>query len=323
MPRSILGLEPERWLAMESTQKKRISRNGRDRTQSRNGYLYITPWLIGFLCFTLLPMLFSLFLSFCKWDIVTGLSSIKFVGLANFQTMIHDKKFWKALQVTFTYCGMSIPLMQIFSLSIALLLNMRIPGMRAFRSVYFLPSIIPAVASSMIMIQILGETGLLNQGLKFFGIIGPAWLKNTHTSLFALVIVGLWGFGNTMIIYLSGLQGVDQGLYEAAEIDGAGTMRKFWNITIPMLSPTLFFNITMSVIGSFQYFTQAYVITEGGPLNSTLFYNLYLYTNAYKEYRMGYAAALAWVMFVIILILTMLVIKSSNLWVFYQNDDKI
>ena len=293
------------------------------KQENRRGYLYITPWLIGFFAFTLIPMLFSLFLSFCKWDIVTGLSSIEIIGIENYKVMIQDRKFWKALEVTFKYCLMAIPLSQSIALIFALLLNMKVPFMHGFRSLYYLPSIIPGIATSMIMIQVLGEKGLLNQGLAFLGIQGPAWLNSPKTSLFGLVIVGLWGFGNTMIIYLSSLQGVSQELYEASEIDGANSFRRFISVTIPMISPTIFFNMVMAIIGSFQYFDQAYVMTEGGPLNSTLFYNLYLYTKAYREYKMGYASALAWVMFIIILILSMLVIKSSSFWVFYQNDDKI
>lgn len=304
---------------MEKTKKI----DSKTKKENCAGYLYIMPWLIGFFAFTLIPMIFSLVLSLCKWDIVTGLSSIEFIGIQNFKTMVDDRKFWKALEVTFKYCAIAIPVNQIAALLIALLLNMKVPFMRAFRSIFYLPSIIPAVATSMIMMQILAEKGLLNQGLALFGIKGPAWLTDPRTALMGLVLVGLWGFGNTMIIYLSGLQGVSEELYEASQIDGAGAFRRFFSITLPMISPTVFFNMIMAVIGSFQYFDQAYVMTEGGPLNSTLFYNLYLYTKAYREYKMGYASALAWVMFIIILILTLLVIKTSSFWVFYQNDDKI
>jgi ABC-type sugar transport systems, permease components len=303
------------------TKKKKI--RTQEQIENRNGYIYIMPWLIGFFAFTLLPMMFSLVISFSKWDIVSGMSGIEMIGGANYSKMWGDRKFWKALEVTFKYCLMAIPINQIMALVFALLLNMRVPFMRFFRSVYFLPSIIPGIATSMIMMQILGEKGLLNQGLAMIGLKGPAWLNTPQTSLFGLVIVGLWGFGNTMIIYLSGLQSVSEDLYEASQIDGAGAFTRFFRITVPMISPTIFFNMVMSIIGSFQYFDQAYVMTEGGPLNSTLFYNLYLYTKAYREYEVGFAAAMAWVMFIIILVLTMVVIKSSSFWVFYQNDDKI
>lgn len=293
------------------------------RRQNRYGYGFIMLWLIGLFVFTLIPMLFSLFLSFCKWDIVTGLSTIKFIGLENFQKIFDDRKFYKALEVTFKFCLISIPFYQIASLVVAMLLNMRIKFMRTFRLIFFLPSIIPTIASSMIWTQILGKDGLINQGLALIGIQGPAWLNTPSTALYGLILMGVWGIGNTIIIYLSGLQGVGEELYEASSIDGANSFQRFFKITLPMISPTIFFNVVMAVISSFQYFTQAFVMTEGGPLNSTLFYNLYLYTKAYKELKMGYAAALAWIMFIIILFFTLLVIKSSSFWVYYQNDDQI
>lgn len=293
------------------------------RRQNRYGYGFIMLWLIGLFVFTLIPMLFSLFLSFCKWDIVTGLSTIQFIGLENFQKIFDDSKFYKALEVTFKFCLISIPFYQIASLVVAMLLNMRIKFMRTFRLIFFLPSIIPTIASSMIWTQILGKDGLINQGLALIGIQGPAWLNTPSTALYGLILMGVWGIGNTIIIYLSGLQGVGEELYEASSIDGANSFQRFFKITLPMISPTIFFNVVMAVISSFQYFTQAFVMTEGGPLNSTLFYNLYLYTKAYKELKMGYAAALAWIMFIIILFFTLLVIKSSSFWVYYQNDDQI
>ena len=293
------------------------------RRQNRYGYGFIMLWLIGLFVFTLIPMLFSLFLSFCKWDIVTGLSTIQFIGLENFQKIFDDSKSYKALEVTFKFCLISIPFYQIASLLVAMLLNMRIKFMRTFRLIFFLPSIIPTIASSMIWTQILGKDGLINQGLALIGIQGPAWLNTPSTALYGLILMGVWGIGNTIIIYLSGLQGVGEELYEASSIDGANSFQRFFKITLPMISPTIFFNVVMAVISSFQYFTQAFVMTEGGPLNSTLFYNLYLYTKAYKELKMGYAAALAWIMFIIILFFTLLVIKSSSFWVYYQNDDQI
>ena len=304
-----------------ATAKRKAVTN--EMRQNRYGYAFIAPWLIGLFLFTLVPMLFSLFLSFCKWDIVTGISSIQWIGTENYVKIFADKKFYKALEVTFKYCLISIPAYQIVSLLIAMLLNMRIKLMHGIRLIFFLPSIIPTIASSMIWMQMLGKEGVLNQGLKLLGITGPSWLNTPQTALYGLIIMGVWGIGNTIIIYLSGLQGVGEELYEASSIDGANSFQRFFKITIPMISPTIFFNVVMAVIGSFQYFTQAFVMTEGGPLNSTLFYNLYLYVKAYKELKMGYAAALAWIMFVIILFFTLLVIRSSSFWVYYQNDDKI
>ncbi len=291
--------------------------------ENRNGYLFVMPWILGFFLFTLLPMVFSAILSLCKWDIVTGLSTIEFVGLENFTSMFKDPKFWQSLKVTFKFCLITIPCYQIASLFVAFLLAMDIKGMKIFRVVYFLPSIIPTIAATMIWTRIFSQDGILNRALSVFGIKGPAWLTDPNTALYALMLMGLWGVGNTIIIYLSGLQGVSEELKEAARVDGAKGWQIFFKITVPMISPTIFFNVVMAVIGSFQYFTQAYVMTEGGPMQSTLFYNLYLYQKAYKEYQMGYASAMAWVMFIIIMLFTMLVIKSSSFWVYYQNDDKL
>ncbi len=291
--------------------------------ENRNGYLFVMPWILGFFLFTLLPMVFSAILSLCEWDIVTGLSTIEFVGLENFTSMFKDPKFWQSLKVTFKFCLITIPCYQIASLFVAFLLTMDIKGMKIFRVVYFLPSIIPTIAATMIWTRIFAQDGILNKSLSVIGIKGPAWLTDRNTALYALMIMGLWGVGNTIIIYLSGLQGVSEELKEAARVDGAKGWQIFFKITVPMISPTIFFNVVMAVIGSFQYFTQAYVMTEGGPMQSTLFYNLYLYQKAYKEYQMGYASAMAWVMFIIIMLFTMLVIKSSSFWVYYQNDDKL
>lgn len=303
--------------------KTKAVKSSEHKRENRYGYLCVMPWILGFFVFTLIPMIFSAVLSFCQWDIVTGLSTVEFIGLENYIDLFHDPDFYQALKVTFLFCLISIPFYQIMSLLIALLLNLRIRFMKAFRLVYFLPSIIPVIASSMIWTQIFGESGLLNQALKLFGIQGPAWLNDPDTALYALIIMGVWGIGNTMIIYLSGLQGVSEEVKEAAAIDGANSIQSFFKITMPLISPTIFFNVIMAVISSFQYFTQAYVMTEGGPLKSTLFYNLLLYQTAYRDYEMGYAAAMAWVMFAIIMVFSLLVIKSSSFWVYYQNDDKI
>ena len=303
--------------------KNSKKKNSIQRRQNIQGYAFIMPWLLGLFLFTLIPMIFSAALSLCNWNIVTGPSTIKFVGFDNYTRLFADPKFWQSLKVTFKFCLITIPCYQIISLLIAFLLTLDIKGMKVFRLIYFLPSIIPTIACTMIWTRIFAQDGILNKALKIFGITGPTWLTDRNTALYALMIMGIWGIGNTMIIYLSGLQGVSEELKEAARIDGAKGHQIFFKITLPMISPTIFFNVVMAVIGSFQYFTQAYVMTEGGPMNSTLFYNLYLYQKAYRDFEMGYASAMAWVMFVIILILTMFVIKSSSFWVYYQNDDKI
>ena len=224
------------------------------RRQNRYGYGFIMLWLIGLFVFTLSPMLFSLFLSFCKWDIVTGLSTIQFIGLENFRKIFDDSKFYKALEVTFKFCLISIPFYQIASLLVAMLLNMRIKFMRTFRLIFFLPSIIPTIASSMIWTQILGKDGLINQGLALIGIQGPAWLNTPSTALYGLILMGVWGIGNTIIIYLSGLQGVGEELYEASSIDGAGPIRTFTQIMMPMCKPVLTAITVFTFMGSWNDF---------------------------------------------------------------------
>ncbi|MCJ8011610.1 sugar ABC transporter permease [Paenibacillus sp. KQZ6P-2] len=295
----------------------------RNSRSERAGYLFILPWFLGLLIFTLGPMLFSFVLSFSKWDIITGIGSIEFVGLDNFKAIFHDELFYQSLKVTFIFALVSVPLYQIVSILIALLLNMRTRGMKLFRLIYFMPSVIPAVAVSMMWIMIFNpEYGILNRALAWFGIEGPAWLQDPSYALGALIVMGMWGVGNTIIIYLSGLQGVPEELYEAAQLDGAGSFRRFMSVTVPMISPTIFFNLIMGIIGGFQYFTQAFVMTNGGPLNSTLFYNLYLYNKAFVSFEMGYASALSWILFAIILIFTLIVIRSSSMWVYYNGDDE-
>ncbi|CQR54101.1 carbohydrate ABC transporter permease [Paenibacillus riograndensis] len=289
----------------------------------RAGYWFILPWLLGLVIFTLGPMIFSLVLSFSKWDVITGVESIQYVGLDNFKAIFHDELFYQSLKVTFIFALVSVPLFQVASILIAVLLNMRSRGMKFFRLIFFMPSVIPAVATSMMWVMIFNpEYGILNQALSWFGIQGPAWLQDPSYALGALIVMGLWGIGNTIIIYLSGLQGVPEDLYEAGELDGAGPFRRFFSITLPLITPTVFFNLIMGIIGGFQYFTQAFVMTNGGPLNSTLFYNLYLYNKAFMEFDMGYASALSWILFLIILVFTLLVIRSSSFWVYYQGDDQ-
>jgi multiple sugar transport system permease protein len=289
----------------------------------KTGYLFILPWFLGLLIFTIGPMIFSLILSFSKWDIITGIDSIQFVGLDNFVNIFHDELFYQSLKVTFIFAFVSVPLYQAISILVAMLLNMRTRGMKFFRLIFFMPSVIPAVAVSMMWLMILNpDYGILNRALGLFGIQGPAWLQDPSYALSALIVMGVWGIGNTIIIYLSGLQGVPEELYEAGQLDGAGIVRSFINITIPMISPTIFFNLIMGIIGGFQYFTQAFVMTKGGPLNSTLFYNLFLYNKAFVNFEMGYASALSWILFAIIMVFTLIVIRSSSAWVYYNGDDE-
>jgi multiple sugar transport system permease protein len=286
------------------------------------GFFFISPWLVGFLVLQLGPMLISLVLSFTEYQIV---APPKFVGLANYIKMFTaDVSFWSALKVTFTFAIVAVPLQLVGGLLVALLMNQKVPGQTMWRTVYYLPNVVAGVSVAMLWVWIFhSQFGLINLTLRvLFGIQGPAWLGHPNWALPALIIMSLWSVGSSMIVNLAGLQGIPSELYEAAAIDGATWWHKFWKVTLPMLSPVLFFNLVMGVIGTFQYFTNAYVMTGGGPGRSTLFYNLYLYTNAFQYFKMGYASALAWVMFLIILGFTLLIFKSSPMWVYYEGTVK-
>jgi multiple sugar transport system permease protein len=291
------------------------------RREAIDGYLFISPWIVGFLVFTLGPMLFSLYASLCDWDM---LHTPRFIGLANYATMFgHDFRFAKSLSVTLLYSAMALPLGVTASLGIAILLNQKVKGLTLFRAIYYIPAILPGVAVALMWKWIFNpESGAINLLLAKIGIQGPGWFTSPEWAVPALVIMSVWGAGAGMIIYLAGLQSVPTQLYEAAELDGAGAWGKFRNVTLPMISPTVFFNIVMGIIGSFQVFTTAFVITggAGSPAYSTLFYVLYLYQKAFKYFSMGYACAMAWVLFVIILSLTLVVFVTSKRWVYYESE---
>lgn len=292
------------------------------RQEALAGFLFISPWIVGFLVLQVFPMAASLVLSFADYKVI---APPEFHGLANYVKMFtSDDSFWAALKVTFTYALVAIPLQLIAGLFVALLLNQKVPGLTVWRTVYYLPNVVAGVSVAMLWMWIFhSEFGLINLVLQVvFGIRGPAWLVHPDWALRALILMSLWSVGSSMIVNLAGLQGIPTELYEAASIDGANWWHKFWKVTVPMLSPVLFFNLVMGVIGSFQYFTNAYVMTDGGPGRATLFYNLYLYRNAFHYYKMGYASALAWVMFLIILVFTVLIFKSSPLWVYYEGTTK-
>jgi multiple sugar transport system permease protein len=230
-----------------------------------------------------------------------------------------DRLFVQAVKVTVTYTAAYIPTELVGGLAIALLLNQRIRGVRFLRTIYYLPSVLSGVAFVVVWMWLLHpEAGLVNAGLAVLGIEGPRWLVDPKTALIGLWMMSLWGLGRTATIYLAGLQGIPRELYEASAIDGAGIARAFWHVTIPLLTPTIFFNLVLSIISTFQTFTNAFVATDGGPLDSTLFYVLYLYRQAFQFFNMGYASALAWILFLIILALTLLVVRSSESWVHYE-----
>jgi multiple sugar transport system permease protein len=284
------------------------------------GYLFISPWIIGFLAFTFLPFVASLLLSFTDWNIV---GKWNFLGLANYQKMLSgvDDRFTVALQNTVYYAVVTVPGTQIIALSLALLLREKARGIGLFRTLFYIPAITTGVGTSYLWAQMFStHGGPINTLLGFVGIEGPNWLYSLTWSMPALLIVGLWNVGQSMLIYLAALHGVPQSLYDASSVDGASVFQRFFNVTIPMVTPAMFFNVVLGFIGTFQVFTSAYVITNGGPANATLFYSLYLYQVAFRNLRMGYAAALAWVLFLIILAVTIVQLTAARHWVYYEGS---
>ncbi|MDH4389598.1 MAG: sugar ABC transporter permease [Fimbriimonas sp.] len=286
--------------------------------ENLTGYLFISPWLIGFLVFTLWPFLRSFYLSFCNYNIV---QPPKFIGLANYQMMLfNDELFYKSLWVTLRYALVAVPLTLFVGVALALLLNLNVKGIAVFRTIFYLPSIVPTVAMTSIFMWILNpQVGMVNRILALAGVTGPAWLSDPVWTPWTLIFMAVWAAGGSMVIYLAGLKDIPQYLYEAATLDGAGAFRKMRMITLPMLSPVIFFNLVMSVIGTFQYFTQAFVISNGsgGPEDSTLFYALYMFKRCWKYMDMGYGSAMAWVLFIIVMISTGLIFRTQKRWVHY------
>lgn len=284
-------------------------------------YLFILPWMVGFLVFTLGPLVFSLVMSFFDWPIV---GERVYIGVENFVTMFrYDPLFWHALSVTVKFMLLFVPLNLVVALGLAMLLAQDVRGMAIYRTCFFLPSVISGVALAIIWGWTFdGQFGLLNYGLSHIGIKGPNWLNDPAWALVAMVIASLWGQGATMLVFLAGLKGIPRELYEAAAIDGANKSQNFWRITLPMLSPTILFNLITAVIASFQQLTLALVMTDGGPLRATYFYALYVYENAFRNFDMGYAAANAWIMFVVIGLITVILFRSSSLWVYYDADTR-
>lgn len=284
-------------------------------------YILISPWVIGFIAFLLGPMLWSLGLSFFQSDMLTS----KFVGLRNYATLFSTDTtrslFWTSLYNTTYYVLLSIPLTMAAGFFLAMLLNQNIRGRGAYRIIYYLPSVIPGIAVSLLWLWLFNpEFGLLNWFLSWFGIEKLRWLTDSQLAKPSLVLMSLWGAGGNMLIFLAGLQGIPTELYEAATIDGTSPAGRFRHITLPMVSPTLFFVLVTNMIGAFQAFTSVYVMTGGGPANSTLMYVLYLYNLAFRQYRMGLGSALAWIYFIIILLMTIFIFRSSAAWVYYETE---
>ncbi len=291
----------------------------KEKSQLKWGYFFIAPAIIGLICFSFGPMLFSLGISFTKWDVI---SAKEFIGLDNYKALFHDPLFFKSLKVTLYYTLLSVPLITCIPLLIAMLLNTKVKGISIFRAIFYVPSIVPIVASAAVWMYIYNPMyGLLNSILKALGLHTQNFIFSEGGAVPSLAVMALWAAGNTVVIYLAGLQGVSRQLYEAAEIDGAGAVARFFHITVPMMTPIIFYNFVMAIINSMQIFTQAYIMTDGGPANATFFYSLMVYRTAFKQSRMGYSAAMSWIFFIIIAVLTLIVFKSQKKWVVYENGD--
>jgi multiple sugar transport system permease protein len=284
--------------------------------------LFASPALLGLLIFTIGPMLASLYYSFTNYQL-TALSSVpRFVGLANYQRMFSDPLVWQALGVTATYAVAGVPVRLLLQLLIAMLLNRGLRGTRIFRTLLYVPSATAGVALAMIWVLLLNpQFGLLNGVLGLIGVQGPSWLYSSRWVIPSFLLISLWQMGAGILINLAGLQGIPQELYDAAEVDGAGPPRRFWHITLPLMTPIIFFNLVSGIIANLQIFTQAYVMTNGGPGDASLFYVLYLYRNAFEYFDLGYASALAWFLFAIVLGLTLIVFLSSSRWVHYTAEN--
>ncbi len=286
------------------------------------GYLFAAPWIIGFLVFGLYPMGMSIYYSLCQFDV---LRIPLFIGFDNYRTLlVDDPYFWNSIWNTLYYVLFRTPLCIFGSLLLAVLLQHSLKGMRLFRTVFFIPSIITGVVLSVIWLWMYNpQYGLMNIMLSFFGIQGPNWLQSTEWSKPAIVLMSLWSIGGgRMLVFLAALQGIPKHLYEVVDLDGGNAWQKFIHVTLPLISPVLFLWTVMEVIMGFQVFVESYVMTKGGPLNSTLFYNLYLYNKAFDDYSMGYASALAWILLVITLVVTLVQFKVGQKWVYYEGGQK-
>jgi multiple sugar transport system permease protein len=282
------------------------------------GYLFLVPWLIGLFALSAVPMGASLYFSLSDYDMFTP---PEWVGFQNYIDMFNDKKWQNSLRVTLVYVFLGVPLQLLFALSVALLLNRGIRGLKFYRAVYYVPSLFGgSVAVALLWRQLFGRQGMVNSILASFGIEGMNWIASPDTALYTLIILKVWQFGAPMVIFLAGLKSVPVELYEASRIDGAGRWKQFVNITFPLITPIVFFNLVMQIIAAFQAFTPAYIVSggEGGPLDSTLFYTLYLYQKGFTHFQMGYASAMAWFLLITISVLTAIVFMTSKKWVHYQ-----
>lgn len=300
-----------RWWAKQSTRN------------TINGVLFAAPWLIGLLLFWIYPTIASAYYSFTKFNAV---QTPQWVGLANYiELFTDDSDFLDAVYNTFYFAAVSIPLAVIFAFGLAMMLNAKVKGQVIYRTIYFLPTLVPEVALAFVWIYLFTPgSGLINVPFSWVGIYRMCWLTCPEMARQTLVLLALWIIGQQVILYLAGLQDVPQDLYDAADVDGAGFFRKFWNVTVPIMTPVIFFHLVTSVIGAFQFFAIPYIMTGGTgfPANSTLFYSIYLYKQAFQYFNMGYASALAWLLFLVTLVITLLIFRTSRLWVFYAGGEQ-
>ena len=295
--------------------------DGIESKRAKYGYIFALPWIIGLLIFYAYPLVSSVYYSFTKYNVV---SPALWVGLDNYVQLFGDQTFWIGIRNTIFYALISVPLSVILGIFLAILLNTSIRGQGIFRTVFFIPTLVPVVATSIIWQWLLSpQFGLINQLLAMVGIPGPPWLGDPDWSKPSLILMAQWGIGHSIIIYLAGLQDISKDYSDAASVDGASGLRKVWSITLPLLTPVIFFNMVMGIINALQVFTLPYALTygTGNPANSLLFYSMYLYNNAFKYMNMGYASAMAWILFIVIMAITLILFRSSNRWVYYSGDE--
>jgi multiple sugar transport system permease protein len=306
-----------------ATAARDAAARARQVRRTATGLAFASPWIIGLAAFFVYPICASLYYSLCDYSV---LESPRFIGLANYESIfLKDSLVGLSIGNTAIYAGLAIPIGTIFAICLALLLNMKVKALAYHRTIFYLPVLVPTVALALVWQWVLNPTyGILNGLLDLVGIIGPGWYANEYWAKPSYVIMSLWTVGNAVVIYLAGLQDVPQDLYDAASVDGCNGLARIRNVTLPMITPVIFFNVVMGFIGASQVFNEAYIITggTGNPVNAAMFYVLLLYRNAFIYYKMGYASALAWVLLVIILVMTLVLVRTSNRWVYYGGDEK-
>ncbi len=287
------------------------------RKEALIAYLFLSPWLVGFLVLTIGAMVYSLRLSFFETNLLT---TNVYVGLDNYRALLDNPTFWKALRITGTYTAIVVPVGTVLALGIAMLLNNQLVLSGVWRTVYYLPAVVSGVSVAVVWNWVLNPSsnGLMNQFLSVFGVGSLRWFSSSDWALPGLILIALWGTGSNMLLYLAGLQSIPSDVKEAARVDGAGPLRAFFTVTLPLLTPTIFFNVVINIIAAFQVFTTVSVITEGGPNNATLTMVYYLYREAFRTFNFGYASAIAWALFAIIMLFTLILVRSSNTWVHYE-----